>query len=69
MDSPSTSERSAEVGIALAIGSSAFIGYSFIIKKKGLRLAAGSHGGVRAGAGGYSYLKEPTWWLGMTTSA
>lgn len=36
------------VGIALAVCSSVFIGASFIIKKKGLRLA-GNHG-LRAGA-------------------
>ncbi|KAG0498433.1 hypothetical protein HPP92_003124, partial [Vanilla planifolia] len=40
-----------------------FIGASFIVKKKGLKKAGAS--GVRAGAGGYSYLYEPLWWVGM----
>jgi len=50
----------------LALSSSLFIGASFIIKKKGLKKAASS--GVRAGVGGYSYLYEPLWWVGMITS-
>ncbi|KAK9274356.1 hypothetical protein L1049_019170 [Liquidambar formosana] len=54
------------VGIVLALLSSGFIGASFIIKKKGLRRAA-AVSGVRAGVGGYSYLLEPLWWLGMIT--
>nr|GME04094.1 probable magnesium transporter NIPA6 [Ipomoea batatas] len=53
-------------GIGLALLSSAFIGASFIIKKKGLRRAA-AVSGVRAGVGGYSYLLEPLWWFGMVT--
>ncbi|KAM7276060.1 hypothetical protein ACFE04_017926 [Oxalis oulophora] len=48
-------------GFILAIVSSAFIGSSFIIKKKGLRRA--SINGLSAGSGGYAYLKEPLWWL------
>ncbi|RWW03300.1 hypothetical protein BHE74_00034375 [Ensete ventricosum] len=52
-------------GLVLALSSSAFIGASFIIKKKGLKKAGAS--GVRAGAGGYSYLYEPLWWAGMIT--
>ena len=52
-------------GLLLALSSSIFIGSSFIIKKKGLRLAALT--GVRAGAGGYSYLMQPLWWLGTLT--
>lgn len=51
-------------GIVLALLSSGFIGASFIIKKKGLRRAAVASG-VRAGVGGYSYLMEPLWWVGM----
>lgn len=93
-------------GFILALLSSAFIGASFIIKKKGLRKAAAASG-VRAGntllptvccvcvvlgnlevmiffssilcvmcvscrnligVGGYAYLMEPLWWLGMITS-
>ncbi|CAK9326114.1 unnamed protein product [Citrullus colocynthis] len=52
-------------GLVLALSSSFFIGASFIVKKKGLKIAGGS--GVRAGAGGYSYLYEPLWWVGMIT--
>ncbi|KAL3835008.1 hypothetical protein ACJIZ3_009744 [Penstemon smallii] len=50
-------------GLVLAISSSVFIGSSFIIKKKGLINATGP----RASDGGFSYLKEPWWWIGMTT--
>ncbi|KAM3398387.1 hypothetical protein P3S68_001902 [Capsicum galapagoense] len=53
-------------GIILALLSSVFIGASFIIKKKGLRRAA-VVSGVRASVGGYSYLMEPLWWIGMIT--
>ncbi|XP_015689415.1 probable magnesium transporter NIPA2 isoform X1 [Oryza brachyantha] len=52
-------------GLTLAISSSAFIGSSFVIKKIGLKKAGDS--GVRAGSGGFSYLYEPLWWLGMIT--
>ncbi|KAK1300514.1 hypothetical protein QJS10_CPB13g00668 [Acorus calamus] len=52
-------------GLVMALSSSVFIGASFIVKKKGLKKAGAS--GVRAGAGGYSYLYEPLWWVGMIT--
>ncbi|KAI3712431.1 hypothetical protein L1987_70987 [Smallanthus sonchifolius] len=52
-------------GLILALSSSLFIGSSFIIKKKGLKKACVS--GIRAGSGGYSYLYEPLWWVGMIT--
>ncbi|CAN6362559.1 unnamed protein product [Urochloa humidicola] len=52
-------------GLVLAVSSSAFIGASFIVKKMGLRRAADS--GVRAGYGGFSYLMEPLWWIGMVS--
>ncbi|XP_071716391.1 probable magnesium transporter NIPA4 [Rutidosis leptorrhynchoides] len=52
-------------GLILALSSSLFIGSSFIIKKKGLKKAGVS--GLRAGSGGYSYLYEPLWWIGMIT--
>ncbi|KAM0910166.1 hypothetical protein ACQ4PT_014318 [Festuca glaucescens] len=55
-------------GLVLALSSSLFIGASFIIKKKGLKKAASSSSGVRAGVGGYSYLYEPLWWVGMITT-
>ncbi|RLN27996.1 hypothetical protein C2845_PM05G37100 [Panicum miliaceum] len=52
-------------GALLAVASSAFIGVSFIVKKKGLRRAGAA--GTRAGVGGYGYLLEPLWWVGMVT--
>ncbi|CAI0376896.1 unnamed protein product [Linum tenue] len=52
-------------GLILAVASSAFIGSSFILKKKGLKRAGAS--GTRAGVGGYTYLLEPLWWVGMVT--
>ncbi|KAE8648654.1 probable magnesium transporter NIPA4 [Cucumis sativus] len=52
-------------GLVLALSSSFFIGGSFIVKKKGLKKAGAS--GIRAGAGGFTYLYEPLWWLGMIT--
>ncbi|KAG4962010.1 hypothetical protein JHK85_039457 [Glycine max] len=54
-------------GLILALVSSGFIGASFIIKKQGLRRAAAVYG-VRAGVGGYYYLLEPLWWVGMITT-
>ena len=53
------------IGFILAASSSAFIGSSFVVKKKGLKQASSS--GIRAGAGGYGYLKEPLWWIGMVS--
>ncbi|KAJ4844372.1 hypothetical protein Tsubulata_029739 [Turnera subulata] len=53
------------IGFILAMVSSAFIGSSFIIKKKGLRRAGVN--GPRASVGGYGYLLEPLWWIGMLT--
>ena len=50
-------------GLWLAVSSSLFIGASFIIKKKGLKLAGAS--GVRAGSGGFGYLLQPLWWAGL----
>ncbi|XP_053314403.1 magnesium transporter NIPA3 [Spea bombifrons] len=52
------------IGLALAIGSSLFIGSSFIMKKKGL-LRLAEKGVARAGQGGFSYLKEWLWWAGL----
>ncbi|XP_042482294.1 probable magnesium transporter NIPA1 [Macadamia integrifolia] len=52
-------------GLILAVSSSFFIGSSFIVKKKGLKKAGAS--GVRAGSGGYTYLYEPLWWIGLLT--
>jgi magnesium transporter len=54
------------IGLGLAVASSFFIGSSFIIKKKGLiRL---SNHGIRAGAGGFGYLKDWIWWAGLICS-
>ncbi|XP_059631898.1 probable magnesium transporter NIPA6 isoform X2 [Cornus florida] len=53
------------IGFILAVASSAFIGSSFIIKKKGLQKASAS--GTRASSGGYGYLLQPLWWVGMIT--
>lgn len=55
------------VGLLFAIQSTLFIGSSFIIKKKAL-IKLGRSGCLRAGAGGYGYLKEWMWWLGLITS-
>ncbi|KAK8943505.1 hypothetical protein KSP40_PGU000619 [Platanthera guangdongensis] len=52
-------------GFILALSSSFFIGSSYIVKKKGLKKSRAS--GLRAGSGGFSYLKEPLWWVGMIT--
>lgn len=96
LDLPATDSDSEFVGLCLAISSSVFIGASFIIKKRGLRLAGstGIRAGVhavtgplcwlsalqpaypetsaraaawRTGMGGFSYLREPTWWAGMVS--
>ncbi|XP_062991444.1 magnesium transporter NIPA3 [Elgaria multicarinata webbii] len=61
---PTGSKYSLYVGVALAIGSSIFVGSSFILKKKGL-LQLAEKGFTRAGQGGYSYLKEWLWWAGL----
>lgn len=55
------------IGLALAISSSVFIGSSFIIKKKALARIS-RRGGLRAGAGGFGYLKEWMWWMGFLSS-
>lgn len=52
------------VGIGLAIGSGAFIGTSFVLKKVGLLRANEKYQEV-AGEG-YGYLKNFYWWAGMT---
>lgn len=55
------------LGLSLAVSSSLFIGASFIIKKVSLnRLTHG--GGLRAGQGGFGYLKDWMWWLGLLSS-
>lgn len=57
------------IGLGLAVSSSIFIGTSFIIKKKALlKLASKLEFGQRASEGGYGYLKEWLWWMGVITS-
>ena len=56
------------IGVLLAISSSGFIGASFIIKKKGL-LKVARNSELRAGKGGYAYLKEWLWWVGLIMMA
>ncbi|CAF1175530.1 unnamed protein product [Adineta steineri] len=53
------------IGISLALASSLFIGTSFILKKKGLLQLAVYNGAVRAGSGGFGYLREFQWWVGL----
>lgn len=55
------------LGLGLAISSSIFIGTSFIIKKIALK-KINDLGNVRASAGGYTYLRQWMWWLGLLTS-
>ncbi|KAG0189136.1 hypothetical protein DFQ28_003799 [Apophysomyces sp. BC1034] len=50
------------------MSSSVFIGLSFIITKKGL-MNARKHHGVSAADGKHHYLKNWTWWAGMSTMA
>ncbi|XP_030305813.1 magnesium transporter NIPA3 [Calypte anna] len=64
ISTPAGSKYRLYVGLALAIGSSMFIGSSFILKKKGL-LKLADRAVLRAGQGGYSYLKEWLWWAGL----
>ncbi|KAK1752315.1 DUF803-domain-containing protein [Echria macrotheca] len=52
------------IGIGLAVGSGAFIGCSFVLKKVGLLKANEKYNEV-AGEG-YGYLKNAYWWAGMT---
>ena len=56
-------ERDQIIGLTLALVSTIAIGISFIVKKRGL--LAAERTGVSATEGGYSYLKEPIWWIGM----
>ncbi len=67
-DGSNTNVRDFYIGLSLAISSSIFIGSSFIIKKKGL-LKVSRASASRAGKGGYAYLKEWLWWVGLITMA
>ncbi|KAK0415671.1 hypothetical protein QR680_012051 [Steinernema hermaphroditum] len=56
------------IGLGLAVSSSLFIGTSFIIKKKALlKLASNSDCTQRASEGGYGYLTDCLWWMGVIT--
>ncbi|XP_058802070.1 magnesium transporter NIPA2 isoform X2 [Phymastichus coffea] len=52
------------LGLGLAVMSSGFIGTSFIIKKKAL-IRLQRYGWLRAGAGGFGYLRQWIWWAGL----
>lgn len=52
------------IGIILAVGSGAFIGTSFVVKKVGLLKANEKYN--EAPGEGYGYLKNAWWWGGMT---
>jgi uncharacterized membrane protein len=54
------------IGLLLAISSSAAIGTSFIITKKGLMDASDKHGFA---GDNFTYLRSPLWWAGMLTMA
>ncbi|CAF1262253.1 unnamed protein product [Rotaria sp. Silwood1] len=55
------------IGVLLALASSLFIGTSFILKKKGLLKLTIYNGAIRAGSGGFGYLREFLWWAGIAT--
>ena len=52
------------IGLFLAITSTIAIGTSYVITKKGLQQASQRQGFEGEG---YQYLKNATWWAGMTT--
>ncbi|KAF7291932.1 hypothetical protein MIND_01218700 [Mycena indigotica] len=53
------------IGLALAVSSSAAIGTSIVITKKGLTAAA--NGNNSSASENLAYLRNPTWWAGMST--
>lgn len=55
------------IGIVLAVSSSLFIGSSYILKKVSL-LKLSRSSSLRAGAGGFGYLKDWIWWMGFLSS-
>ncbi|VDM59451.1 unnamed protein product [Angiostrongylus costaricensis] len=55
------------IGLVLAVSSSFFIGSSFIVKKKALIKLASGDISQRASEGGYGYLREWMWWMGVIT--
>ncbi|KAL4556011.1 hypothetical protein LXL04_038646 [Taraxacum kok-saghyz] len=54
------------LGFGLTISYYLFSGSSFIIKKKGLERVVAF--GTRASPGGYGYMLEPLWRIGMLTT-
>lgn len=66
LDAKEISKSDFYIGLSLAVSSSVFIGSSFIIKKISLKRL--NKVGVRAAAGGFGYLKDWTWWIGLLTS-
>ncbi|KOC68939.1 Magnesium transporter NIPA2 [Habropoda laboriosa] len=52
------------IGLGLVTISSCFIGASFIIKKKAL-IRLQKCGALRASSGGFGYLEEWLWWVGL----
>ncbi|GFN81525.1 Magnesium transporter nipa2 [Plakobranchus ocellatus] len=66
-ESSSSSDKDMQdfmIGLCLAVSSSVFIGSSFIFKKLGL-LRYAKKVSIRAGKGGFGYLREWMWWAGM----
>ncbi|KAH7910664.1 magnesium transporter NIPA-domain-containing protein [Hygrophoropsis aurantiaca] len=55
------------IGLALAVSSSLAIGTSFIITKKGLTDAASRNSSHTTASEDYAYLRNPTWWAGIST--
>ncbi|KAL5115683.1 hypothetical protein ACEQ8H_006395 [Pleosporales sp. CAS-2024a] len=53
------------IGLMLAVSSSLAIGASFVITKKGLNASMENNG---FDGDGFGYLRNPTWWAGITTS-
>lgn len=60
-------ESEVYIGVLLAVFSSVFIGSSFIFKKKSL-LKLNREGTLRAGEGGFGYLRDILWWIGLILS-
>ncbi|KAF2026228.1 DUF803-domain-containing protein [Setomelanomma holmii] len=52
------------IGLMLAVSSSLAIGASFVITKKGLNASMEKNG---FDGDGFGYLRNPTWWAGITT--
>ncbi|KIJ63045.1 hypothetical protein HYDPIDRAFT_176134 [Hydnomerulius pinastri MD-312] len=57
------------IGLALAVSSSVAIGTSFIITKKGLQDAAARNSAYASASEDYAYLRNLTWWAGISTFA